>query len=326
MPIVDHLRAPLSFAPVYQTVVWGGRRMARWRSDLPDGPIGESWDISQQERGMSVVEHGPLAGRTLAELVAQAGRELVGPSWDGGDFPLLVKLIDAADKLSVQVHPDDALAQELGVGRRGKTECWFILGDGGELYQGTRPGVDRETFEQAIAEDTVAECLNRFDTRDGDFFFMPARTVHALGSGTLLYEIQQSCDVTFRVYDWGRVGLDGKPRPLHVRESLRTIDFADREWGPVGAAFEDHPEGGRVRRLASCPYFAVEERRAVRTAGGGEHCQIVIALGTGGKLATDAGELTMRPMRSYLVPAVAGGWRVTTEDGGELRFLVAEPR
>jgi len=328
MSIAEQLVAPLRFAPVYQNVVWGGRSLERWRDDLPEGPVGESWEIAQQQRGMSVVAEGPLAGSDLETLMREAGRELVGACYDGGgEFPLLIKIIDAADRLSVQVHPDDELAQELGVGRRGKTECWFIVGDGGELFQGTRPGVDRERFARAIEDDTVAECLNRFETRDGDFFFMPARTVHALGTGTLLFEIQQSCDVTFRVYDWGRVGMDGEPRPLHVEESLRCIDFADRGWGPVQADFEDHPGGGRFRHLVECPYFAVEERRGVRCAGGGEDaCSIVMCVDGEGRIDTDGGQLDIAPMRSYLVPAAAGDWCATGLDKGELRLVVARPR
>jgi len=328
MTLADQLTAPLHFRPVYQTVVWGGRRMERWRADLPPGePIGESWEISQQPRGMSVVDEGELAGRSIEDLLREAGRELVGDCYDGGDFPLLIKLIDANDRLSVQVHPDDELAQRFGVGQRGKTECWFIIGDGGELFQGTKPGVDRERFAEAIEQGTVEDCINRYETGDGDFFFLPARTLHALGSNTLLYEIQQSCDCTFRVYDWGRVGLDGEPRPLHVAESLQTIDFADRGWGPVEADCEDHPLGGRVRRLVDCRYFSVEERRGVQLRGEDNgRCWVVICVAGEGSLCTDGGECDLAPMQSFLVPACAGAWTASGLDTRELRLLVAQPR
>ena len=169
------LTAPLRFIPVYQQLVWGGRRMAAWRSDLPDGPIGESWDLADHPRGMSLVASGPLAGRSLHDLTSEYGSALVGGSFVGGDFPLLVKLIDARDRLSVQVHPDDALARSLGVGQRGKTECWLMLGNGGELFVGTRPGIDRAAFERALGEHRVADTLNRYITGDGDFFFLAAR-------------------------------------------------------------------------------------------------------------------------------------------------------
>lgn len=328
------LALPLAFTPVYHSIVWGGRGMAAWRTDLPPGPIGESWDLADHPRGMSVVAGGALAGRSLRQLTAEHGRELIGETWDGGDFPLLVKLIDANDRLSVQVHPDDALARSLGVGQRGKTECWLMVNDGGELFVGTKPGIDRAAFEAARAAGRVADTLERFIAKDGDFFFLPARTVHALGTGCLLYEVQQTCDVTFRVDDWGRVGLDGKPRPLHVEQSLATIDFHARTTQPVVANEFPHPAGGTVRRLVACDYFSVEERRAVHTSGSGNgRCTIITCLDGHGTLATAAGALAIEPMRTYLVPAAAGAWTASAITGDAtslksqlgLRLLAAQP-
>ncbi|HYE04757.1 MAG TPA: type I phosphomannose isomerase catalytic subunit [Planctomycetota bacterium] len=317
---------PLRFRPTYMPIVWGGRRMAQWRADLPAGPIGESWDLADHQRGMSVVADGPLAGVSLRELTATRGGELVGGDFAGGDFPLMVKLIDANDRLSIQVHPDDALARQLGVGPRGKTECWLLVANGGELYVGLAPGVDRAGFERAIAEGRVASQLNRFDARDGDFYFLGARTVHALGRGCLLYEVQQTCDVTFRVDDWGRVGLDGKPRELHVAQSLATIDFTAPSAGPVAAREAVHPAGGSVRRLASCDHFTVEERHCRHTSGGGDGtCAIVIALAGAGRLGTAAGAVRLEPMTTWLVPAAAGAWSATADDLSALRLLVAQP-
>ena len=291
--------------------MWGGEKIRGLRGEeVPTGPIGESWDIADQDRGMSVVAEGALQGKTLRELVEIAGTELVGTSHDGGDFPLLIKLIDANDRLSVQVHPDDALAQKLGVGQRGKTECWYMIGDGGELYQGTAPGVDRAAFAKAIEDDTVAETVNRFETNDGDFFFMPARTVHALGKDCLLYEIQQSCDCTFRVYDWGRMGLDGKPRELHVEQLPETMDYAQGNNGPVPTSPAELADGGTERQLVTCPYFDVAERAGTTITGGStESCSVVICLEGTGTLSTAGGSIAMEPYRSYLVPAVAGAWR-----------------
>jgi mannose-6-phosphate isomerase len=318
------LSLPLVFAPVYHSLVWGGRRMAAWRHDLPAGPIGESWDLADHDRGMSIVAEGPLKGRSLRELTRACPHELVGARFAGGDFPLLIKLIDANDRLSVQVHPDDELAVRLGVAPRGKTECWLVVADGGELFVGLKPGITREAFERALAAGTVADCLERQVVGDGDFAFLAARTVHALGQGTLIYEVQQTCDTTFRVFDWGRVGLDGKPRQLHVRESLETIDFSARGAGVSDPPFAPHPAGGTWRALAACPYFAVEERKAVQTRGGGNGaCAIVVCLKGGGILGTSAGGVRLQPMRTYLVPACAGAWSATGD--GELRLLVAQP-
>lgn len=324
------LRAPLTFRPVYQRLVWGGRRLERWRSNLPEGPIGESWDLADHERGMSVVADGPLAGQTLNELTRRHGAALVGAGFAGGPFPILVKLIDAADRLSVQVHPDDAIARALGLGPNGKTECWFVLEDGGVLYQGTRPGIDRAAFERALAAGTVEASLNRFDVRAGDFFFVAARTVHALGAGCLLYEVQQTSDVTFRVHDWGRVGLDGKPRPLHLQQSLSTIDFTAAGFGPTRPLWAPHSRGGRIRCLTDSPSFAVDERAldaADETTAGNAAptCAIVSCLEGELGLSTDDGLVALLPTQTALVPATAGGW-VARARGAPARFLVSVPR
>jgi mannose-6-phosphate isomerase len=324
------LLAPLTFRPAYQALVWGGRRLQRWRPDLPPGPIGESWDLSDHKHGMSVVAQGPLAGHTLRELVVEAGPALVGTGFRGGVFPLMVKLIDAADHLSVQVHPDDATASILGVDDRGKTECWVILADGGALFQGTHSGVNREAFEHALADRTLAATLNRFEGRAGDVFFIEARTVHALGEGCLLYEIQQTSDITFRVYDWDRMGLDGRPRPLHVAESLATIDFSRTGFGPLRPQWQSDPAGGVASRsLVTCPYFRVEQ---FRIAAGAtlrrpprDTCAVVTCIDGRGVLQTEGGALPIVPMQTALLPAVAGTWWA---DSGEARLelLVAYPQ
>ena len=325
--MITQLSSPLRFRPTYQTVVWGGRRMATWRGDLPSGPIGESWDLADHARGMSVVMDGPLAGTTLRDLTRQFGKQLVGPSYAGGDFPLMVKLIDAHDRLSIQVHPDDRLAKELNVGERGKTECWYLLDDGGELFVGAKPGVTRETFSAQRANGTLAETLNRFVTKTGDFFFIPARTVHALGAGCLIYEIQQTCDVTFRVDDWGRVGLDGKPRPLHIDESLKTIDFsaAGLSAGSSTATAQPHPGGGTIRQLVRCSYFQVDERCAPRIHHRSDSCSIITCISGNGTLSTAAGHVELTPMSTVLVPAAAGEWNAIGEQHQDLRLLVTTP-
>jgi mannose-6-phosphate isomerase len=323
------VRVPLIFLPVYQPLVWGGRRMETWGRILPEGPIGEAWELADHPRGMSVVVGGALAGMSLHDLVERAGTALVGRAFRGGEFPLMVKLIDARSRLSVQVHPDEAIARELGVGQHGKTECWVFLDDGGEICQGTRPGVGRAEFERALAERHVATTLNRFGARKGDVFFLPARTVHALGEGCLLYEVQQTSDVTFRVYDWDRLGLDGNPRPLHVAESVATIDFertvfgphAPEGWRPVGVP------GCEERVLVDCPYFTLREQRVrgcleQSTAG---TCVVVTCVAGQGTLSTASGQVALVPMRTVLVPADAGAWRLDVPGGGA-DLLVATPK
>jgi mannose-6-phosphate isomerase len=321
--------APLSFRPVYKAVVWGGRRLERWRPELPDGRIGESWDLADHDGGMSLVEDGPLAGSPLRDLVARFGEALVGRGFRGGSFPLMVKLIDARERLSVQVHPDDALARSLGVGKNGKTECWLVLEDGGEIFLGTRPGVDRATFERALAAGELQATLEPFDPRAGDCFFLPARTVHALGAGCLVYELQQTSDVTFRVFDWNRMGTDGKPRPLHVREALDTIDFSRSEPEKVRREdWGDEREGRVARRTrVTCDHFRLEE---YRVPGGalpvplGETCAVVTCLAGAGEVVTVGGSAELVEGKTVLVPAAARRFEVRA--GTPLQLLVATPR
>jgi mannose-6-phosphate isomerase len=319
------LLAPLLFRPVYKVVLWGGRRLERWRSDLPAGPVGESWDLADHDAGMSVVEGGPLAGTTLRELVRRHPEELVGKGFRGQTFPILIKLIDATDQLSVQVHPDDALAGSLGVGQNGKTECWLVLEEGGELYQGTKPGVDRAAFERALEGGRVAETLNHYVPRAGDFFFMKARTVHALGAGCMVYELQQTLDITFRVWDWGRVGADGKPRAMHVKEALETIDFAATGFGPQRPAWQ---EGRWSRTLVDGDYFGLQEfELSVEGDFSGavnETCAVLTCLTGEGTVSTPAGAVPLAPGRTVLIPAAAGAFSI--ERRAPMHLLVATPK
>ncbi|HEY0706345.1 MAG TPA: mannose-6-phosphate isomerase, partial [Polyangia bacterium] len=182
-------------------------------------------------------------------------------------------------------------------------------------------------FERALAEGTVADTLNRFESKDGDFFFLEARTVHALGENTLVYEIQQTSNITFRVFDWGRMGLDGKPRPLHVAESLETIDFSRSGFGPKRPAFAADARGGETRVLAECPYFSMEERRGETLKGAATgRCVIVVGIAGKGRLATAGGELSVGAMETALVPAAAGAWTLTADGDAGVTALVATPR
>ena len=305
--------------------------METWGRSLPDGPIGEAWELADHPRGMSVVGEGLLAGLTLRELVARSSTELVGAGFRGSEFPLMVKLIDASHRLSVQVHPNEAVARALGVGQHGKTECWVFLADGGEIFQGTRPGAGLAEFERALAEHHVADTLNRFEARRGDVFFLPARTVHALGEGCLLYEVQQTSDITFRVYDWDRLGLDGKPRPLHVAESMATIDFASTGFGPHAPDAWRPIAGGTAgceeRGLVDCPHFTLREQRL---CGRSEQsipgtCLVATCVAGQGTLSTPAGQVALSPMQTVLVPADAGTWRVDVPSGSA-DLLIATPK
>lgn len=216
---------PLLLEPSLHVKVWGGRKLADVTGKtLPtDEPYGEAWELHDT----ATVSNGPLAGRTLGNLLAEYGADLIGQGNDPADgLPLLVKLLDAADWLSIQVHPDDAQAAELEGQPRGKTEAWVILqaDPGARLLIGVQPGSDREVIANAIRENHLEDLLVYADVIPGDVLYIPAGTVHAIGPGILLYEIQQSSNTTYRLYDWGRMGLDGQPRELHIEKGVRVAN------------------------------------------------------------------------------------------------------
>lgn len=213
---------PLLLNPALHTRVWGGRKLASvMHKTLPtDQPYGESWELHDSV----TVANGAYAGRTLADLLTEHGVALIGPFSDPAEgFPLLAKLLDCDDWLSVQVHPDDDQARQLEGEPRGKTEAWVILAadPGARLVMGVIPGTDRAAMAAAIRDNSLQDMLVYGDVTPGDVLYVRAGTVHALGPGLLVYEIQQSSDTTYRLYDWGRMGLDGQPRQLHIEKGVQ---------------------------------------------------------------------------------------------------------
>lgn len=306
---------PLRFVPIYQERVWGGRAMeARLGRSLPVGrTIGESWEITDRVGAQSVVAEGPLAGRTLHELLEQDSEGLVGDApLRAGRFPLLLKVLDAQSVLSLQVHPPAAVVDRLG--GETKTELWYFLhaSPGAEIFVGLRPAMTRERFESALAEGggRVAECFHRFGVAVGDAMYLPSGRAHALGAGLLLFEVQENSDTTYRVYDWDRVGLDGRPRPLHRAESLASIDFADHEPGPLPRRWTSVATGGEVRPLVSGPPFGA---RVHRLPAGGEAavarsgCELLAVVRGRVRVGAGAGVVELGPGETGLVPAALAG-------------------
>jgi len=234
--------------------VWGGRELERvYGRVLPELhlPFGESWEIVDRPEEQSVVDRGPLAGATLHELWTEHREEIFGPGYDHPRFPILIKVIDARDDLSLQVHPTPETIATLG--GEPKSEMWFIAhcDPGAKLHVGLKHGVTRERFEQAIAEGTVADCVHDIQPHPGQSIFIPSGRLHAIGAGFLIHEIQQNSDTTYRVFDWNRMGSDGKPRELHIEKSLASIDFNDFE--PAMNTSSDDP-------LASCAFFRTDRK------------------------------------------------------------------
>ena len=224
-----NLTSPLTFKPIFQERIWGGRKLAElFRKDLPTGKrIGESWEILDRPEAQSVVTNGPLRGKTLHELWTQDRQSIFGKVPDTDRFPLLIKLLDAQEKLSLQVHPTAEAAKVLG--GEPKTEFWYVAAadPNAELYVGLRASLTREEFRDAVKQRRVADCVHTVRVKAGDAMFLSAGRFHAVGGGNLLVEIQQNSDTTYRVFDWNRVDDKGKPRQLHVDQALQSIDFDD---------------------------------------------------------------------------------------------------
>lgn len=254
---------PLKFIPVYKEKVWGGKNLSgSLNKKIPeDTLIGESWELCLHRQGTSIIANGALAGKSIEEVLNKYGAEILGEnhSESSGKFPLLIKYIDANDKLSVQVHPEDeyAMANE---GEQGKTEMWYIVHakPGAKLVYGLKEGISKECFKKAIEKDQIEETLNEIEVRKGDVFFIPAGTIHAIGEGIIIAEIQQNSDTTYRVYDWGRVGLDGKPRELHIKKALDAISFSNvkSKLTVEGLVMDRH--GYISTYFVCCPYFTME--------------------------------------------------------------------
>jgi len=224
-----NLPTPLTFEPIFMERVWGGRRLeSEFGKKLPSQrPIGESWEIVDRPEAQSIVRDGLLRGKTLHELWTQYRDEIFGEAPDSSRFPLLLKLLDAHDKLSLQVHPPEKLADRLG--GEPKTEFWYIAAAdaGAELYLGFRESITRDQFEKALRDGTAADYVHTVRVSTGDSVFLPAGRCHAVGAGILLIEVQQNSDTTYRVFDWNRVDDKGKQRQLHVDQALQCIDFDD---------------------------------------------------------------------------------------------------
>jgi len=309
---------PLKFHPIFKERVWGGRNIERlFKKRLPETiPVGESWEISDRPGDISEIANGPLAGKTLRWLMEQQQKELLGTAKaPEGKFPLLIKILDAQEKLSLQVHPPAERARELG--GEPKTEMWYIADATPEadLYVGLKRGTTRSAFEQAIAEGTVANCVHRVSVKAGDVMFLPSGRLHAIGAGNVIFEIQQNSDTTYRVFDWNRAGTDGKPRELHVKESLASINFEDFEPRLIGSQYSRNLVM-KVRYLVDNNLFRVDATQVKRNQRfyiRSESVQIIGVLkGTltfsanGQEVPAGAGEFLLLPAALDKVTVIAG--------------------
>ena len=296
--------------------IWGGQRLkSEFGKKLPvQKPIGESWEIVDRPEAQSIVRNGPLCGKTLHELWTENRDEIFGNVPDAARFPLLLKLLDAHDKLSLQVHPPEKVARKLG--GEPKTEFWYVVAvdPGAELYLGFRESITREQFEKALRDGTAADCVYKIQVKAGDAAFLPAGRFHALGAGNLLIEVQQNSDTTYRLFDWNRVDDKGKQRQLHVDQALQCIDFDDVRPELV------HPEGELLVRhnLFEIRKWNLDSPREIAPRG-----QFAIAGCLTGSVR--CADVDLRPGEFFLIPAQSQERRLHPRTKGTTLLHVTIP-
>lgn len=313
--------APIKLNSVCKEIIWGGNRLKNEynkKSDLSN--IAESWELTCRTDGMNTIVGGEFDGKTLEEYIKVNGDEVISNEKQPF-FPLLIKFIDAEDNLSVQVHPDDAYGLKYA-NSLGKTEMWYIIDakDGAQLVYGLKEGVTNEEFAQAIKDGCVEEKLNYVDVKKGDVFFIPSGLVHAIGRGILLAEIQQNSNITYRVYDYNRVGKDGKPRELHVNNALNVI--VNRNQSEIEKIqFSTNVKDDYT--LASCEYFNVKKFNidgSCEFSTNAESFASILCLDGEGKIEFNGTNYTVLKGDSYFIPANLGEFTVS----GALEIIVSK--
>lgn len=301
---------PLKFNTIFKTVVWGGEKIAPFKGvETDQHNIGESWELSGVKGNESVVAEGAFAGKTITELASEYKGQLLGEkvyARTGTEFPLLIKFIDARDDLSIQVHPDDALAGERHNGSKGKTEMWYVVqaDEKAHLMSGLTKHITPEEYAAKVEDNTITEVLHDYDVKAGDVFFLPAGRIHSIGTGCFIAEIQQTSDITYRIYDFGRVGLDGKPRELHTELSKAAIDYTVLE--DYKTAYENVRNA--ENEIVSCEYFTTSlydlDQPASTSVKTHDSFMIVICVGGNGSLTDSEGNtVTLRQGETVLIPA-----------------------
>jgi mannose-6-phosphate isomerase len=310
----DPAQAPMRLAPIFLEKIWGGNRLAEVTGVDVDGrsEVGEVWLAADLEGKQSRVIGGDFEGRKLGQLARAETEMVMGRAALNGDdrFPVMVKFLDTAQPLSVQVHPDGRTAQRLGAGASGKSEAWYILAAEPDslIHLGLRPEVDATAFAAGATGAGVVDLLNPFDVKAGDYFHVPPGTVHAIGAGITLLEISESADVTFRFFDWDRLDGDGNPRPVHPEEALLSVDYERRAEAARRAEFAVAGTASRRARLVEDPAFALDllcvgDEIDLDTDG---VAVLYVVVGGGGELVTESGSRAIGPGECWLVPAGLG--------------------
>jgi len=310
---------PILFKPVYQNNIWGGTQIPkRYNREAYEGICAESWEISTRPEGMSIIINGEYKDMTLQELIAQKGAEILGTKYTHlNEMPLLIKIIDSKQKLSVQVHPNNENAHLTGGDP--KTEMWYVLDadPGSIVYAGLKPNTTKEKFLEAIENNNLEQFMEKIPVEKGTTIFIPGGTVHAISDGCLLLEVQQSSNTTYRIYDWGRVGHDGKPRELHVQQAMKTINFKQGSEGLIQKPnVISKTETATFEKYVSCPYFNLKKLtlNGCETIFKTDESFYGIFIESGEALITiDGNEEQLKAGTSCLIPGAAVQFNLSTQ-------------
>ena len=319
---------PLKFRPILKSMVWGGEKIAPFKSISTDQHnIGESWELSGVKGNESVVANGEYAGRTITDLIKEFKDKLIGKSnyeKTGDQFPLLIKFIDAKQDLSIQVHPNDSLAARRHNGSKGKTEMWYVVetDPGAHLMAGLKKSITPEEYVERVNNNTITDVLEDFSLQKGDVFFLPAGRIHSIGSGSFIAEIQQTSDITYRIYDFGRLGLDGKPRELHTDLAKDAIDY--KVYPDYKTSYQKDKNKENV--LVDCNYFTTSlydlDKEYDLDLKALDSFLIIICIEGGAVITDNEGHSeSVRKGETILIPASTEDVKVVPE--GNVQFLTS---
>ena len=323
---------PLTFHPLYMERIWGGNMMTEFLNrQLPEStqPIGEAWELVDRDGEESVVANGELAGATLSELVKYYRGALLGSDGSGFErFPLLVKLIDAGDRLSLQVHPDESACRKIGNGAEPKTEMWYVIAarPGAKILAGLNSRATRIQIQDVLdSPGEIESFLQSYTSAPGDAYYIASGTLHAIGAGNLILEIQQNSDTTYRINDWGRLGADGKPRQLHKDLGMQAINFTNRTSPRIAGAVGEKSFNRKFDVVNICPFFQVSDLR-LRSAWNdstlpGKSFHLLSAVKNSVEIGRGDRTAVIHPGETALVPACFGAYTVTPLDEGETTVI-----
>jgi mannose-6-phosphate isomerase len=320
---------PILFDPIYVDVVWGGNLLKdHLKRETPgkNSPIGESWEISDREGAVSVVSNGPMKGISLRDLIVHYEKALVGNAFAGGRFPLLIKLIDAGKRLSLQVHPDEYACAKLKDNAEPKTEMWYVIAakQGTKIFAGLKSNCTQRRFIDSMTSTDIETCLQTFNSVPGDAFFISAGRVHSIGGGNLLLEIQQNSNTTYRISDWGRLGTDGKPRELHIDKALECINFTDRTSPRIAgvSSFSDHNRKFPI--INRCPFFRIDDLRLVERwpdSTDGNSFHLITAVNQPVTISRYDLSVKVETGSTCMIPASFGDYSIIVPEGKETTVI-----